>query len=66
MNTTRKLISLALMLVALYGPSMTTTVVVLGVTTWMATARLVRGEILTLREQEFVVAARAAGAPPLR
>jgi peptide/nickel transport system permease protein len=57
---------LALMLVALYGPSMTTTVVVLGVTTWMATARLVRGEILSLRDREFVVAARAAGAPPFR
>jgi peptide/nickel transport system permease protein len=57
---------LALMLVALHGPSLITTVVVLAFTTWMAAARLVRGEILAVRELEFVSAARAAGAPPLR
>ncbi|MHC4593058.1 MAG: ABC transporter permease, partial [Planctomycetota bacterium] len=57
---------LALMLVALYGPSLTTTVVVLAATTWMAAARLVRGEILSLREREFIHAARAAGVSPLR
>jgi len=39
---------------------------VIGVTTWMAPARLVRGEILRLREQEFVLAARAVGAPTWR
>ena len=57
---------LALMLVALYGPSLVTTVVVLAATTWMAAARLVRGEILSVRELEFVTAARAVGAPPFR
>ena len=57
---------LALLLVALYRPSLTTTVVVLGGTTWMAAARLVRGEILSLRERDWVLAARAAGVPPLR
>lgn len=57
---------LALMLVAIYGPSMKTTVLVLGCTTWMAAARLVRGEILSLKERDFVQAARAAGARPLR
>jgi peptide/nickel transport system permease protein len=57
---------LALMLVAIYGPSMRTTVLVLGCTTWMAAARLVRGEILSLKERDFVQAARAAGARPLR
>jgi len=57
---------LALLLVAIHGPSMTTTVVVLGATTWMPAARLVRGEILSVRERDFVKAARAAGAPPLR
>ena len=39
---------LALLLVAIHGPSLTTTVVVLGVTTWMPAARLVRGEILSV------------------
>jgi peptide/nickel transport system permease protein len=57
---------LALMLVALYKASLTTTVLVVGGTTWMAAARLVRGELLSLREREFVQAARAAGARPLR
>jgi peptide/nickel transport system permease protein len=57
---------LALLLVALYGPSTTTTIVVLGCTSWMAAARLVRGEILSLRERDFIQAARAAGAGRLR
>ncbi|MCP3978782.1 MAG: ABC transporter permease [bacterium] len=57
---------LALMLIALYGSSVRTTVLVLGATTWMAAARLVRGEILSLRERDYVVAARAAGIPEAR
>ncbi|MCB9687132.1 MAG: ABC transporter permease [Alphaproteobacteria bacterium] len=36
-------------------------VVVLGVTSWMGIARIVRGEVLSLREREFVQAARALG-----
>lgn len=57
---------LALLLVSLYGASLATTVGVLAATTWMGAARLVRGEVLSLREREFVQAARAAGADPLR
>ena len=57
---------LILMLVAFYDPSTTTTVVVLGCTTWMAAARLVRGEILSARERDFVHAARAGGVDPVR
>jgi peptide/nickel transport system permease protein len=57
---------LALMLVAIYGPSTRTTILVLGCTTWMAAARLVRGEILSLKERDFVQAARAAGTGKLR
>jgi peptide/nickel transport system permease protein len=57
---------LALLLVALYGPSLTVTIAVLATTTWMAAARLVRGEVLSLREREFVQAARAAGTSPWR
>ena len=57
---------LALLLVSLYGASLTTTVLVLGGTTWMAAARLVRGEILSARERDFVQAARASGAPAVR
>ena len=57
---------LALMLVVLYRVSILTTIVVLGATTWMVAARLVRGEVLSLRDRDFVQAARAGGAPPLR
>jgi len=57
---------LALLLVSLYGASLTTTVLVLGGTTWMSAARLVRGEILSAREHDFVQAARANGTPAFR
>jgi len=57
---------LALLLVALYDPSILTTVLVLGATTWMAAARLVRAQILSARERDWCQAARAAGAAPIR
>lgn len=41
-------------------------VVVIGITSWMQTARVVRGEVLTLRERDFVTAARSVGTPPWR
>lgn len=53
---------LLLFLVALYGPSLGTTILVLSCTTWMAAARVVRGEILSLRERDYVRAALSAGA----
>ncbi|MBZ5639287.1 MAG: ABC transporter permease [Acidobacteriia bacterium] len=55
-----------LLLVALYGPSLSGTVLVLAATSWMAAARLVRAEILSLRERDFVRAAEAAGASRAR
>ena len=36
---------------------------VIGITSWMNTARIVRGDVLSLKEREFVMAARAIGAP---
>lgn len=41
-------------------------VVVIGLTSWMQTARVVRGDVLTLKEREFVLAARSIGTPPWR
>lgn len=41
-------------------------VVAIGVTSWMQTARIVRGEVLALKEREFVLASRSIGTPPLR
>jgi len=57
---------LLLLLAALFRPSLATTVVLVGATTWMAAARLVHGEVLSVRERDFVAAARAAGASPVR
>ena len=41
-------------------------VLVIGLLSWMVVARLVRGEVLSLRERDFVEAARALGAGPVR
>lgn len=57
---------LLLLIVALYGPSLAMTILVLGCTTWMAAARAVRTEVLTLRERDYVRSAVAAGASRVR
>ncbi len=41
-------------------------VFVIGITSWMQTARIVRGDVLSLKEQEFVLAARSIGTPSHR
>jgi peptide/nickel transport system permease protein len=38
----------------------------IGVTSWMHTARIVRGEVMTLKEREYVLAARSIGTPSHR
>ncbi|MEO1687075.1 MAG: ABC transporter permease, partial [Pseudomonadota bacterium] len=38
-------------------------VFVIGITSWMQTARIVRGDVLALKEREFVLAARSVGTP---
>ena len=57
---------LALAFVAALGPSLLTIIVVLGLTGWERYARVVRAEVLALREKDFVEAARAIGASPTR
>jgi peptide/nickel transport system permease protein len=52
---------LILMIVALFGNSIFLIVVILGLTGWMGVARIVRGQFLTLREMEYIQAARAMG-----
>ncbi|HEV8546854.1 MAG TPA: ABC transporter permease, partial [Candidatus Limnocylindrales bacterium] len=54
-------IVLALAVVGVLGPSLVNLVIVLGVGSWIYWYRVVRGEMLALREQPFVEAARAAG-----
>jgi peptide/nickel transport system permease protein len=41
-------------------------VTLVGITSWMQTARIVRGDVLALKEREFVLAARSVGTPGLR
>jgi len=57
---------LAIALVAMLGPSLTHVVLALSVIGWVSYARLVRGQVLAVRELDYVQAARAVGAPPLR
>jgi peptide/nickel transport system permease protein len=53
---------LILTVIAVLKPSIWNIMVVIGLTSWEGTARFVRAEILSLREQEFVQAATAVGA----
>jgi len=57
---------LILAVIALLEPSIWNIMVVIGLTSWMGVARLVRAEFLSLKEREFVVAARALGASDAR
>jgi peptide/nickel transport system permease protein len=53
----------------LIGPELgafTLIVFAIGITSWMPAARIVRGEVLTLKEREYVLAARCIGAKPNR
>ncbi len=52
---------LALVVVAVIGGSTGMIILVLGIVSWPATARIIRAEFLSLREREFVEAARALG-----
>src|SRR3990170_886984 len=54
------LLVLLITLAAVLGPSLVTVVVIIGLTTWAQYARVVRADVLSLREREFVLAAEAA------
>jgi peptide/nickel transport system permease protein len=56
---------LLILLAALFRPAGVFVVLFLGATSWMEVSRLARTEILSLKEREFVLAARAIGARPL-
>ena len=53
---------LILAIAAVLEPSMLNIILVIGLTGWMGVVRLVRAEILSLKEREFILAARAIGA----
>jgi peptide/nickel transport system permease protein len=56
----------ALFLIAVLGPGLTNVMISVGLGYWGGYARVVRGQVLSLREWEFVIAARAIGANDLR
>jgi len=57
---------LILAVIAMLEPSIWNIMIVIGVTSWMGVSRLVRAEFLSLKEREFVLAARALGASDFR
>lgn len=52
---------LLIMIVALFSPSIAVIITVLGLTQWPNTTRIVRGDVLSLREREYIQAAHALG-----
>lgn len=56
------LLLLLIVMVTILGPSAANVVVVIGLFNWMATARLVRGQVLSIKNEQYVEAAVASGA----
>ena len=57
---------LLILIVYMFGSSLTLIILSIGLTGWTGTARLVRSETLSLRTREFVIASKALGASDLR
>ncbi len=57
---------LAIFITAVLGPSIGGLILALCATAWVSYARLARAQVLALRERDFILAARALGASPLR
>ena len=57
---------LAMALVSVLGPSLFSILVVIGLVSWTSIARVVRAEALSMSQRDFVMAARALGAPSPR
>lgn len=60
------LLLMVIVFVAVVGPSLFSVITVIGLLGWPGTARLVRGQFLSLREEEFIMAARVVGASDVR
>ena len=52
---------LIIIFITIVGPSLLNVILVIALATWPASARIVRGQVLTLREQEFITAAKVIG-----
>lgn len=60
------ILALLLTLSAVLGPSLRNVIIIVGVTFWASYARVIRAEVLSLRERDYVLAARASGASDKR
>lgn len=60
------LVLVALIVVSIIGPGTSSVMVALALNLWVMYARVVRGQVLSLRERDFIQAARAIGATDLR
>src|SRR5207302_6343386 len=56
------LLLMVIVFVSVVGPGLLSVITVIGLLGWPGTARLVRGQFLSLRQEEFIVAARVVGA----
>ena len=59
-------LALLITLAAVLGPSLITVIIAIGTTVWASYARVVRADVMSLRERDYVLAARAAGANDAR
>jgi peptide/nickel transport system permease protein len=57
------IIALLITLASILGPSLLTTMLVIGTTVWARYARVVRADVMSLRQQDFILAAQASGVP---
>jgi len=55
-----------LVVVSVFGPSLLTIFGAIALVNWVGLARLVRGQVLSIKEKEFIEAARSSGSPPLK
>ncbi|NJN82944.1 MAG: ABC transporter permease [Caldilineaceae bacterium] len=60
------LLALLIVLSAVLGPSLTTTITVIGITAWARFARVVRADVMSVRQRDYVLAARASGVKDAR
>lgn len=57
---------IVILLMVVYKPGLQTIIITIGLIYWVGMARLVRGQVLSLKEQEFVLAARTIGVPKIK
>jgi oligopeptide transport system permease protein len=55
-----------LVLVSVFGPSLLSIFGAIALVNWVSLARLVRGQVLAIKEKEYIEAARSSGSPPLK